>query len=83
VHRFLLGEVGTTPDDLPAPGFLRHWLRRSTFLFCMGRDVSQGNTGFDGAGLTTPVGRSLDPTLYAGMGEAVRRVAERQAALME
>ncbi len=75
-YRFLLGEVGTTPHVLPLPEFVRRWLRSSTFLFCMGRERAAGTVGFDGRGLITPVGRSLDPQLYAAMEGAVRLVAK-------
>jgi cholesterol oxidase len=75
-HRFLLGEVGTIPQALSAPEFIRNWLRRSTFLFCMGRDRSKGSMNFDGHGLVTDTGRSIDPTLYDEMEEAVERVAK-------
>lgn len=74
-HRFQLGELGLPAHALPLPGFLRDRLRRSTFLFCMGRDASTGTLGFDGKGLTTDVGRSLDPALYDEMNEAIARVA--------
>ncbi len=76
-YRFLLGEVGLTTHAVPLPGFLRRWLRRSTFLFCMGRDRSTGRTGFDGKGLTTEVGRSIDPELYDEMERTVGKVAAR------
>jgi cholesterol oxidase len=41
----------------------------------MGRDSSTGTIGFDGVGLTTSVGRSLDPALYDEMESALLRVA--------
>jgi len=75
VHRFLLGEVGLPVQALRLPGFLVRPLLRSTLLFCMGREASTGTTGFDGTGLTTAVGRSLDPALYDEMEQAVTRVA--------
>lgn len=74
-HRFLLGEVGTTPDALPLPKIVRRWLRRSTFLFCMGREASTGSLGFDGTGLTTSLGRSVDGALYDEMERMIRKVA--------
>ncbi|AKV00076.1 cholesterol oxidase [Labilithrix luteola] len=73
--RFVLGEVGLPVQELPLPGLLRNLLRRSTMLFCMGRDGSTGTLAFDGVGLTTSVGRSLDPALYDEMESALMRVA--------
>lgn len=74
-HRFVLGEVGIPAQSLPAPGPLRDWLRRSTFLFCMGRDAATGVMEFDGSGLTTRVGRSLDTELFDEMRDAATRVS--------
>lgn len=75
-HRFELGELGLPTHVLPLPGFLRQWLQRSTFLFCMGRDASRGKIDFDGTGLTTAVDRSIDPALYGEVEAAIRRVAD-------
>jgi len=75
LHRFVLGEVGLSTHALPMPSFLRRWMQHSTFLFCMGRDASDGTVGFDGTGLTTSIGRSFDTALYDEMGEAIARVA--------
>ena len=74
-HRFVAGEVGLPVDALPLPWPLRAWLRRSTLLFCMGRDASTGIVEFDGRGVTTPVGRSLDPALFDEMEGALARIA--------
>ena len=76
VHRFYLGELGPSAGALPLPKLLLRSVLRSTFLFCMGRDASSGTIGFDGTGLVTKVGRSLDPALYDEMEEAMRKVAE-------
>lgn len=75
VRRFVLGEVGIPVQALPVPWPLDTWLRRSTFLFCMGRDACAGAVGFDGTGLTTDVGRSADAALFDEMREAVAKVA--------
>lgn len=74
-HRFLLGAVGLPVHVLPLPEFVRRWLKRSTFLLCMGRDASSGTTRFDGMGVTTDIGRSFDRALYAEMEGTVARVA--------
>ena len=78
-HRFVLGDVGLPTHVFPLPGFLRRWLQRSTFLFSMGRDASDGTIGFDGAGLRIAVSRSLDPVLYDAMSSAMARVADHYA----
>jgi cholesterol oxidase len=75
IERHVMGELGLPLHALPLPGFLRRGLRRSTFLFCMGRDASSGATAFDGAGITTSLGRSFDPALYAAFEEAITRTA--------
>jgi cholesterol oxidase len=75
-YRFLLGEVGTTPEAFPVPGLVRGWLRRSTFLFCMGRETSTGTTSFERSSLITSVDRCLDPALYDEMERLIRRVAK-------
>lgn len=74
-YRFLLGEVGLPTEALPLPDVLRAWLRRSVVLLCMGRDASDGTIEFDGEGLTTAVGRELDPALYDEMQRAIDAVA--------
>lgn len=75
IHRYEIGELGLPVQAVPLPRWLRGRLSRSTFLFSMGRDASTGTIGFDGKGLTTAVGRSLDPDLYREMEAAVARVA--------
>lgn len=77
--RFLIGDVGVPADALPLPAMLRRWARRSTALFCMGPDASNGAMGFDGEGLVSSVGRSLDEELYAEMADCVARVAKHYA----
>ena len=74
-HRYQMLELGIPVHALPLPAFLRRWLRHSTFLFCMGRDASNGKTGFDGRGVITSVGRSLDQELYDEMDSVMMRVA--------
>ena len=74
IHRFLVGEVGVPAHALPLPAFILDQLRRSAVLLCMGRDASNGTIGFDGTGLTTSVGRSMDAALYEEMEQAVARV---------
>jgi cholesterol oxidase len=74
--RFQLGAVGVPVDALPV-GPLAPWLRRSTFLFSMGPDASDGAVDFDGRGLVTSVDRSHDPALFDEMDRATRRVAEQ------
>lgn len=74
-YRFLVGEVGFPAGSLPVPGFLRSMLRRSTVLFCMGRDASTGTMTFDGRGLRTSLGRSMDPEIFDWIEEAVRKIA--------
>jgi cholesterol oxidase len=74
-HLYAIGELGLPVQALPLPEFLCRRLRLSTFLFSMGRDASNGRTGFDGRALATDVGRSLDPALYNEMETAMTRMA--------
>jgi cholesterol oxidase len=74
-HRFLTGEVGLPVQGLPVPRPLRGWLRRSTLLFGMGRDASTGTIGYDGRGVTTPLGRSFDSALFHAMESSAARIA--------
>lgn len=75
-ERFVLGEVGLPVAALPVPEVLRRTLRQSAFLFCMGRDASDGVVDFDGTGLVTSMARSRDASLYDAMEQAVARVAQ-------
>lgn len=75
VFRFLIGDVGVPAAALPLPAVLRSWARRSTALFCMGPDASNGTMRFDGEGLVSSVGRSLDEALYDEMAACVADVA--------
>lgn len=74
-HRYLIGELGPPALALPLPGPLRRRLGQSLFLFGMGRDASTGTLGFDGTGLITEVGRSLDPALFVELEDALLRIA--------
>lgn len=72
-HRYLTGEVGVPGGLVPAP--LRPWLRRSTFLFSMGRDEPAASVGFDGTGITTSVRRSLNADLFDDIEQTTERIA--------
>lgn len=74
VHRFAMGELGLPVQAIPGPELLRRWLRRSTLLFCMGRDTSSAVTGFDGKGVTTSARRSQDSAVYDEIEEAITGV---------
>ncbi|MCB0220873.1 MAG: GMC family oxidoreductase [Chrysiogenetes bacterium] len=74
-HRFLVGEVGVPAGALPLPESMRASLRRSAFLFCMGRDASAARIEFDGKGITTTAGREMDRALFDEMEQTVARVA--------
>lgn len=78
-YRFLVGEVGV-PGALPVPWPLRSWLRRSTFLFAMGRDEPNATVGFDGTGITTSMRRSLAAGLFDDIEEAIGRIAQHYQA---
>ena len=71
-YRFCMGQVAPPTQALP---LFKRALRRSTFLFCMGRDASRGTIGFDGTGLITSMGRSLDPDLYDHIDRSMMEVA--------
>jgi cholesterol oxidase len=73
-HRFALGELGLPAHALPVLERVRRSLRRSTFLFAMGRDASGARLSFDGRGLTTDIARSFDSPLYDEIEAALARV---------
>ena len=74
-RRFVLAEIGPPVEALPLPGLLKRALERSTLLFCMGQDRIDGTMRFDGTGLQTVLGRSLDGALYDKIEAALGRVA--------
>jgi cholesterol oxidase len=74
-YRFLVGEVGLPVQDLPVIWPLSRWLRRSTYLFAMGRDASNGVVGFDGKGLVTDIGRSMDADYFRKAKDAIATIA--------
>lgn len=78
--RFQLGDVGLPLGALPLPWPLGVWLRRSTCLFCMGPDASDGSVSFDGSGLVSSLDRSLDPRLFEQMDAALAAVARHYRA---
>lgn len=73
-HRYLTGEVGV-PGALPVPRPLRRSLRRSTFIFSMGRDEPVAAVGFDGTGITTSVRRSANAELFDDIERTTERIA--------
>ena len=72
---YRLGAVGIPVDALPLPRPLAARLRRSTFLFAMGRDASDGTVGFDGRGVTTTLDRTADGDLFDDLDGTMRQVA--------
>jgi cholesterol oxidase len=75
-YRFLVGEVGLPVHALPLPWPFTAWLRKSTYLFSMGRDASKGEIGFDGNGLTTSLDREMDGKIYDEMEESMIQIAK-------
>lgn len=74
-YRFLVAEAGLPLPALPIPGPLRRRLARSVFLIAMGREAEMGRIGYEGGGLRTQVGRSLDPALFGAIEALAERVA--------
>ncbi|MCW5889590.1 MAG: GMC family oxidoreductase [bacterium] len=74
-QRYIVGEVGTPLAGLPIPGPLRRRLARTVGLLAMGRDASRGRLEFDGRGLRTDMGRSVDPALFAEIEDRLAEVA--------
>lgn len=76
-HRFLIGEVGMPVRELNLPGPLKRRLERTILLLGMGRDASRGTVAFDGEGLLTDLGRSMDPLIFGQMETAMGKVAKQ------
>ncbi len=74
-YRFLIGEVGMPVAELNLPGVLKRRLERTILLLGMGRDASSGTVTFDGEGLMTDLGRSVDPLIFSQMESAMAKVA--------
>lgn len=75
--RYIVGEVGQPLAGLPIPAPLRRRLARTAGLLAMGRDASSGTLTFDGRGLRTDVGRSVDPALFAEIEDRLADVARQ------
>ncbi len=73
--RFIVGEVGLPLGALPLGGRLRRRHARAAGLIAMGRDASTGVIEYDGRGLRSRVGRSIDPDLFADVERTLDRVA--------
>ncbi len=75
-YRFLVAEVGMPLGETGLPGFLRKRFQKSILLLGMGRDASSGTIRFDGEGLVTDTGRSMDPGIYGDMEAVMDRIAK-------
>jgi cholesterol oxidase len=69
--------VGQPLAGLPIPAALRRRLARTAGLLAMGRDASTGTLTFDGRGLRTDMGRSVDPALFAEIEDRLADVARQ------
>ncbi len=78
--RFIVGEVGLPLAALPLAAPLRRRAARAAGLIAMGRDSSTGVIEYDGVGLRSAVGRSIDPGVFASIEDALDRVAGRYRA---
>jgi cholesterol oxidase len=74
--RYLIGEVGLPVHVIPLPWPISAWLKKSTYLFAMGRDASDGTIDFDGKELKTSVDRSIDEELYTAMETSMAQIAK-------
>ncbi|MCW5828687.1 MAG: GMC family oxidoreductase [Deltaproteobacteria bacterium] len=76
-YRFLVGEVGMPTAEFKVPGFLKKRVEQSLLLLGMGRDASTGTVRFDGKGLVTDMGRSVDPEIFAEMETVMGEIARQ------